>query len=146
VTSNTSGFAVSNIELELPWKQTYFWWLEDPDEIDGLSRCYRFVGASTLNFPRDLVINHRLRVTRAFLAGESVEGFLLGVGCDPIPAEFSQGKMIRAFLVLYDQFARSYKAPVELWADRTTRNLSPVRSRARRRGGLLDKRDPIGRK
>jgi len=116
--------------------------VEDPEVIDGLSRRYRLVGASTLDFPRDLVINHRLQVTRAFSAGESVEGFLLGFGCDPIPAEFSQGKMIRAFLVLYDQFARPYRAPVELWADRTTRNLSPVRSRAKRRGGLLDKRDP----
>ena len=145
VTSKISGFAVSRIELEPPWKQTSFWWLEDPEVIDGPSRCYRFVGDSTLEFPRNLVINHRLQVTRPFSAGESVEGFLLGIGCDPIPAEFNQGKMIPSFLVLYDQFARPYRAPVELWADRTTRNLPAARSRAKRRGRLLDKRDPIVR-
>jgi len=145
VTSKISGFAVSNIELELPWKQTSFWWLEDPEVIDGPSRCYRFVGDSTLEFPRNLVINHCLKVTRPFSAGESVEGFLLGIGCDPIPAVFSQGKMIPSFLVLYDQFARPYKAPVELWADRTTKNLRPRRSSAKRKGKLLDKRDPIVR-
>ena len=142
VTSKMSSFAVSHIELELPWKQT-FWWLEDPEVIDGPSRCYRFVGDSTLEFPRNLVLNHRLQVTRPFSAGESVEGFLLGFGCDPIPAGFSQGKMIPAFLVLYDQFASPYRAPVELWADRTTKNLRPRRPSTRRKGGLLDKRDPI---
>jgi hypothetical protein len=140
VTSKVSGFAVSHIELELPWKLTSFWWLEDPDVIDGPWRCYRFVGNGVLEFKRELVINHRLQVTRAFSAGESVEGFLLGIGCDPIPPEFSQGKMIPAFLVLYDQFARSYRAPVELWADRSTKNL---RQRARRKGRLFDKPDPI---
>jgi hypothetical protein len=144
VTSNISGFAVSHIELELPWKPGYFWWLEDPEVIDGPFRCYRFVGDATLDFPRSLVINHRLQVTRPFSAGESVEGFLLGTGCDPIPGEFSQGKMIPAFLVLYDQHARSYRAPIELWTDRTTKNLRR-RSSVRRKGGLLDKRDPIAR-
>jgi hypothetical protein len=145
VTSNISGFAVSHIEFEPPWTQTFFWWLEDPVAIDGPSRCYRFVGDSTLEFSRDIVINHRLQVTRPFSAGESVEGLLLGISCDPIPEEFSQGKMIPSFLVLYDQNLRPYRAPVELWADRTRRNIRPARSGTKRKGGLLDKRDPIER-
>jgi hypothetical protein len=143
VTSNIPGFAVSHIELELPWKKTSFWWLEDPLVIDGPSRCYRFVGNAILEFPRELVINHRLQVTQPFSAGASVKGFLLGVGSDPIPEEFSQGKMIPAFVVIYDQFTGKYPVPVELWADRTTRNLRPLRSSVRRKGRLLDKRDPI---
>jgi hypothetical protein len=145
VTSKVSAFAVSHIELELPWKQTYFYWLEDPLVTDGRSKCYRFGGSGGLEFERDLVINHRLEVTRPFSAGESAKGFLLGFGHDSIPEDFSQGKMIGAFLVLYDQFARPYRAPVALWADRTTRNLRPRRSGVRRKGGLLDKRDPIAR-
>jgi hypothetical protein len=145
ITSNISGFAVSHVELELPWKSTYFWWLEDPVVIDGPSKCYRFVGDDIVEFARELVINHRLEVTRPFSAGESAKGFLLGLGTDPIPAEFSQGRMIPAFIVLYDQTASPYRAPIELWADRTTKNLRPLRSSARRKGGLLDKRDPIGR-
>jgi hypothetical protein len=143
VTSNISGFAVSYIELEVPWKQTYFHWLEDPVVIDGPSRCYRFVGNGSLEFKRELVINHRLEVTRPFSAGESAKGFLLGFGYDPIPEKFSQGQMIPAFLILYDQFSCPYRVPIELWADRTTRNLRPRRSSVRRKGGLLDKRDPI---
>jgi hypothetical protein len=145
VTSNISGFAVSYIELEVPWKQTYFHWLEDPVVIDGPSRCYRFVGNGSLEFKRELVINHRLEVTRPFSAGESAKGFLLGFGYDPIPEKFSQGKMISAFVILYDQFSSPYRVPIELWADRTTKNLRPRRLCARRKTGLLDKRDPIGR-
>jgi hypothetical protein len=143
VTSKTSGFAVSHIELEPPWKQSYFCWLEDPVVIDGRSQCYRFVGNESLEFKRELVINHRLEVTRPFSAGESAKGFLLGFGYDPIPEKFSQGKMIPAFLILYDQFSRPYRVPIELWADRSTKNLRPRRSSVRRKGKLLDKRDPI---
>ena len=143
VTSKISGFAVSHIELEPPWKQSYFQWLEDPLVIDGPWRCYRFCGNSNLEFKRELVINHRLQVTRPFSAGESAEGFLLGFGYDPIPARFSQGEMIPAFLVLYDQFARPYRTSVELTVDRTTKNLRPRRSSARRKGALLDKNDLI---
>jgi hypothetical protein len=143
VTSKIAGFAVSYVELELPWKQTSFWWLEDPDVIDGPWRCYRFNGDSPLEFARNQVINHRLHVTRPFSAGESVEGFLLGIGADPISAEFTQGKMIPSFLVLYDQFGHPYRAPVELWADRTTKNLRRPSTRVPRRGRLLEKRDVI---
>jgi hypothetical protein len=144
LTSKISGFAVSHIELELPWEQSYFQWLEDPLVIDGPSQCYRF-GDRSLEFQRELVINHRLEVTRSFSAGESAKGFLLGFGYDPIPGNFSQGNLIPAFLILYDQLAHPYRAPVKLCVDRTTKNLRPRRSSVRRKGGLLDKRDPIAR-
>lgn len=140
VTSRISGFAVSDIEIEPPWKQAYFYRLEDPLEVDGPASRYGFVGGTTLEYARELVINHRFKITKPFLAGESAEGFLLGVGSDPIPPKFSQGTMIPAFLVFYDQFERSYRAPVELWADRTTKNLGP---RVRRKRRLFDKRDRI---
>jgi hypothetical protein len=143
ITSKISGFAVSHVELELPWRQTYFQWLEDPLVIDGPSQCYRF-GDRSLEFKRELVINHRLEVTRPFSAGESAKGFLLGFGYDPIPEKYSQGNLIPAFLVLYDQSSHPYRAPVELCVDRTTKNLRPRGSSTRRKGALFDKRDPIG--
>lgn len=143
ITSKVAGLAVSHIELELPWKQTYFYWLEDPKVIDGRSQCYRFAGDTNLEFGRDLVINHRLEVTRPFSAGESAKGFLLGFGFDSIPDEFSHGTMIPAFVIFYDQLGRNFRAPVELWADRSQKNLRSVRWAAKRKGGLFDKRDPI---
>jgi hypothetical protein len=35
-------FAISAFGLEPPWKNDYFYWLEDPPQIGGTSRCYRF--------------------------------------------------------------------------------------------------------
>jgi hypothetical protein len=109
--------------------------------IDGHSRCYRFFGNQPLEFERNLVLNHRLKVTQPFSAGESAEGFLLGLGSEPIPEEFSQGRMIPAFVAIYDQFARKCRVLVQLWADRNTRNTRPAG--ARRKGRLFDKRDPV---
>lgn len=143
ITSNKSTFAVSRLELELPWKEDQLMWLEDPEEIGGASRCYRFCGDRSLEFERNQVINHRLRVTRPFSSGESVGGYLLGLGSEPIPEAFPHGKMIPAFVILHDQFGRVCRAGVELWADRHPH--APIRRglEVRREGGLLDKRDVI---
>jgi len=143
VTSRVSGFAVSHIELELPWEHTHVQWLEDPKVIDGPSRCYRFFGNQTLEFERNLVLNHRLKRTQRFSAGESAEGLLLGLGSEPIPEKYAQGNMILAFVIIYDQIARRYQVPVQLWADRSMRKIRPARSDARRKGGLFAKRDPV---
>src|SRR5579862_1688312 len=143
VTSRVSGFAVSHIELKLPWEHTHVQWLEDPKVIDGRSPCYRFFGNETLEFDRNLVLNHRLQLTQRFSAGESAEGFLLGLGSEPIPEEYHHGKMIPAFVVIYDQFARMCQVTIQLWADRSTTRIRPTRSDTMLKGKLLDKRDPI---
>jgi len=142
IASNKSMFAVSRLELELPWKEDQLMWLEDPEEIGGASRCYRFCGDRTLEFERNQVINHRLRVTRPFSSGESVSGYLLGFGNGPIPEAFPHGKMIPAFVILYDQFGRTFRTGVELWTDRTEQG-HRRRDLVRRKGGLFDKRDLI---
>jgi hypothetical protein len=143
ITSNKSTFAVSRLKLELPWKEDQLMWLEDPEEIGGASRCYRFCGDRILEFERNQVMNHRLRVTRPFSSGESVSGYLLGLGSEPIPQAFPHGKMIPAFLILHDQFGRVFRAGVELWTDRHPH--APLRRglEVRREGGLLDKRDVV---
>src|SRR5579862_8888622 len=142
VTSRVSGFAVSHIELKLPWDHTHVQWLEDPKVIDGRSRCYRFFGNETLEFERNLVLNHRLKRTQRFSAGESVEGLLLSLGSEPIPEEHPHGKMIPAFVVIYDQFARMCQVTIQLWADRSARSIRRAPG-ARPKGNLLAKRDPI---
>jgi hypothetical protein len=142
ITSSKSTFAVSRVELELPWKEDQLLWLEDPDEIGGASRCYRFYGNDILEFERNEAINHRLRVTKPFSSGESVTGYLLGLGQEAIPEAFPHGKMIPAFVILYDQFGRAFRTGVELWTDRT-RQGRRRRDLVRRKGGLFDKRDVI---
>jgi hypothetical protein len=143
ITFNTSMFAISRFDLELPWAQPYILWLEDPLELDGPSRCYRFHGGDFLEFERDQVINHYANVRRTFSAGQSIQGFLLGTGSEPIPPAFAHGAEIPSFLHIYDQFGRKYRAPVKLRADRSMKDRRDWRSGIRRKGGLLDKRDPI---
>jgi hypothetical protein len=143
ITNHRPAFAISRFELELPWKTTYFQWLEDPVVIDGKSPCYRFVGNDILEFERSQVINHYADVTKPLSAGQSVKGFLLGFGYDSIPKEFPHGAMIPASINTYDQGANKHRSPVKLWADRMKKNLRPPQWTERRKGGLLDKRDKI---
>ena len=143
ITFNTAGFAISRFQLKLPWAQTNFIWLEDPRVIDGRCPNYSFYSGESLEFERSLVINHFADVRQRFSAGESIEGYLLGRGFDSIPAHIPHGTMIPAFVILYDQFAREFRAPVSLWADRSKKRSLRAQSGVPRRGGLLSKRDVI---
>lgn len=145
ITNNRPGFAISAFELDLPWKKTHFQWLEDPIVHDSKSPCYRFVGNDILEFERSEVINHFADVTQTLSAGQSVKGFLLGYGYDPIPGQFEHGSVIPVFVNIYDQHGHKRQSPVKLWADRTKKSSGPPPWTERRKGGLLDKRDVIER-
>jgi hypothetical protein len=62
---------------------------------------------------------------------------------DPIPVEFSQGND-PAFVVIFDQSARPYRAPVEL-GPIEPQEIPATAIERKTEGGLLDKRDPIAR-
>jgi hypothetical protein len=143
ITSNRPMFAISRFALILPWEQTCFYWLEDPLVIDGQSHCYRFAGQDIQEFERNQVINHYADVTHTFSRGESVRGYLLGMGHDSIPLEYSHGASILAFLVIFDQFAGEFGVPVKLWADRMNTKRPRKRPGVPRRGRLFDKRDKV---
>jgi hypothetical protein len=145
VTNLRPMFAISAFELELPWKNDSFYWLEDPLVIDGSSPLYRFSGACALEFDRSLVINHYADVRRTMSQGQSLKGFLLGFGFDSIPADYPHGTMIPAFLVIYDQLGGKFRSSLQLWVDRTQKNRRRRGSGSSRKGGLLDKRDAIAR-
>jgi hypothetical protein len=142
VTVNLPKFAIAGFGLELPWK-SYVRWLEDPREIDSHSIVYRFGGREFQDFGRSEVLNHRADVRHIWSRGESLKGYLLGVGNDPIPEQYQHGVIIPAFLIIYDQFSREYRSSVSLWAERNGKSGRHARSEVRRGGGLLDRPDPI---
>jgi len=143
ITFLRSTLAISSFELKLPWEQTFFQWLEDPLVIEGISNCYRFYGGrQRLEFERTEVLNHKLTATVSFSAGQSVQGYLLGFG-DPMPPDIQHGATIPAFIIFYDQRGREFRAPLELWADRTETKLRPERLVAKRRRSIFDDRDVI---
>jgi hypothetical protein len=139
ITSNLPQFAISDFGLRLPWKQSSFFWLEDPDEIDGPSRLYHFAFKNSPEFERSRVLNHCADVRRTYSSGHSLKGCLLGFGFDSIPEDYGHGMMIPAFVVVYDQFGRQYQCPVELRTDRMSR---PPRQVSRTRN-MLAHPDPI---
>jgi len=140
ITSKLPTFAISAFGLEPPWKNDYLNWLEDPLQIDGASRCYRLGIKDVPEFEREHVINHYADVRHIFASGHSVKGFLLGYGFDPIPEQFRHGMMIPAFVIVYDQFGREHRSPVELQAVRNCKQPRVLRKR-----NLLEHRDPVPR-
>lgn len=140
ITVNLPHFAIAGFGLELPWKGTVRW-LEDPVEIDGSSRMYRFGGKYVPEFERDEVLNHFADVRRTLSQGRSLGGALLAIGGEPIAEQFPHGAMIPAFLIVYDQFGRDYRSPIQLWADRSEKLLGRSRSGVPRKR-LFDCPDP----
>jgi hypothetical protein len=140
ITVNLPHFAIAGFGLELPWKGTVRW-LDEPFEIDGSSKMYRFGGKYDPAFEKDEVLNHLADVRRTLSRGASLKGALLAIGQEPITEEFPHGAMIPAFLTVYDQFWRPYRSPIKLWADRSQKHLSRSRLGTPRRK-LFDCPDP----
>jgi hypothetical protein len=140
ITVNLPRFAIAGFGLELPWKGTVRW-LDEPFEIDGSSKMYRFGGRYDPAFEKDEVLNHLADVRRTLSQGKSLQGALLAIGEEPIAEQFQHGAMIPAFLIVYDQFGRDYRSPIQLWADRSEKLLGRSRSGVPRKR-LFDCPDP----
>lgn len=140
ITVNLPHFAIAEFGLELPWKGTVRW-LDEPFEIDGSAKMYRFGGKYDPAFEKDEVLNHLADVRRTLSQGKSITGALLAIGGEPIAEQFPHGAMIPAFLIVYDQFGRDYRSPIQLWADRSKKHLSKARLGEPRRK-LFDCPDP----
>jgi hypothetical protein len=141
ITIKLSRFAISGFDLSLPWR-SYVWWLADPRDRVAHTPVYRFDRNYIPEFNRDEVLNHLSDVRRLRSRGESLQGYLLGIGNDPIPEQFEQGAIIPAFLIVYDQYGEGHRSPLSLWTDRTGRYFQHPPSGQLRKGGLLDKSDP----
>ena len=137
ITVDRPGFAISSFGLELPWGGSIRW-LEDPREIDGRSRDYRFGFEGIPDFERDQVLNHLPNASGMISRGCTLKGCLLGVH-DPMPDSFRHGEMIPAFVSIWDQFFVQYGRTVLLRAHRMQ---LPIRKSLAPRRNLLDRKDP----
>ena len=137
ITVDRPRFAISSFGLELPWEGSVRW-LEDPREIDGGSRHYRFGFEGIPDFERNQVLNRFAGARSVISCGRTLQGCLLGIH-DPMPDAFPHGAKIPAFVSIWDQFFTEYRGPVLLWADRMRvpihKSLAPKRN-------LLDQKDP----
>ena len=140
VTARLAGVAISAFELEVPWAGTVRC-LEDPLAVDGTSTVYRFGGRDSLEFDREIVLNHQADVRRILLRGASIKGCLLAVGSQSIPDHFQHGETIPIFVNILDQYTNAYRWPVSLWADRSEK-LRPAAQPKARRKRLFECLDP----
>jgi len=99
---------------------------------------YQFPGFAHFEYPRGQVINHRRIVKR----GHCLDGLLLGVSYESIPAVYRHGEDIDASLVLVDEMGRDFSTPVRLWVDRSAKIDRP-RKKKTTRGRLFEKRDGV---
>ncbi len=114
ITINRPDFAISSIDLELPWSDPSISLLEDPNKTGDPHGEYCFPGETAYRFHRSLVINHYADVTHMRSRGATFQGFLLWAGMNPIPDDWPLWKKIPAFVVVYDQFDITYRYSVTL--------------------------------
>ncbi len=92
-------------------------WLGDPPVYMPQRNVYRL--ESGREFPREEVLNHRLREKGALKPGESIEGILLAFTMfDRIPRDYIHGDKAPATLSVKDQYDRWHRSPIELSIDR----------------------------
>jgi|ERR1700722_750882 len=137
ITSKIPRFAIARFGLELPWTPDYFYWIEDPFQVDGTLRPYRVPNEKGLDFERSRVLNHQADITRTLSRGHSREGFLIGYAFEPVPEDFRTGMMLPAFVIIYDQFGAMLQTGVELHLVRRPKPASQPKT------SLLDHPDPV---
>ena len=153
ITNQTSKtIYLSEKELRMQWEDALFDWLPDPKEtgrtvsyfvrkngrrerVDVASESYYF--SSTLDYPRELVLNHVLLKGCSLQPGCPLTGLLLATG-GPMPHDLRHGQWVEPTLALIASNHREYVAQIQLWAER----LEVDQKRATRTPNLY--LDPIG--
>ena len=131
-------------EIRTPWEDSLFNWLPDPREtprrgsydrikrngrrerVDTVSDCYFFPGGAQLEYPRAVVLNHRLE--RVVLApGRPLYGLLLATG-NRMPPELRHGQRLELTFSITSSRHVEYTAKVQLWIDRLQAKTKPART------------------
>jgi hypothetical protein len=134
ITNQTSKtiYCLPETELRMQWEDALFDWLPDPKEtgrtvsyfvrkngrrerVDVASESYYFSG--TLDYPRDLVLNHILLKGCSLQPGCPLTGLLLATG-GPMPHDLRHGQWLEPTLALTASNHREYTAQIRLWTER----------------------------
>jgi hypothetical protein len=110
---------LSAIRLKLPWFDPEFCWLkkQSPKVLD-LWGGYQLLSFGTYGFDPTTVLNHQLTRNFTFYPGDAIEGFLLGEGPTPVPAEFSDRMLVPMQILFWEGNHESYGAWVKVGISR----------------------------
>jgi len=130
--------SIRELNFELGWPDFGFQLLPDPRETEAQYRnLYRFPGES-LEFLRDLVLNHVLRPDTILQLNHPLSGLLLGVG-SPMPPEIRHGAAFTGILSIITDSGSPGICEMELCADRSLRDPLKTKKRRRANGGLFER-------
>jgi hypothetical protein len=87
--------------LKIPWCNQICW-LEDPFRNAPRKFIYSFPKPDLQGFERDLVLNHQFGQNSKLFLGDQLDGFLLGIGDEPIPDQFRDCEIFEASLSIFD--------------------------------------------
>jgi hypothetical protein len=104
--------------VDMPWWERHFRWLEDPARKAPREFTYSFPPPGPTDFERDAVLNHRLRRPGRLYPGECIEGFLLGVGQEPIPSNYRHRQSLEMRVWVYDERGGRFGADITFLVDR----------------------------
>jgi len=123
--------------LVVPWEDPLIEWLPDPASV--VPRDLMYALDKTLKFPREEVLNHRLK--GALRRGDIRQGLLLGRGSIPPPDTYKNGAKITVTLRVVDQWGERHSGlfKMQLSRSQTRRSADPKRKRR----SLFSNRDPV---
>jgi hypothetical protein len=124
---------LNEFRLELLWHDGQFRWLSDPFRASPRESNYSFPTPRSIEFPRGVVLNHRLGNAGKLNPGGSLEGLLLGAGEAPIPAEYHDRQTLKMRLFVFDSQSRCSALPFDLCVERRRHN----RTKTKIRGSLF---------
>ena len=108
INDSTKPVTIRGYHLQLLWNDPDWHWLYDPVEIGSKTKTYKMPG-SFIEFPRDMIVNHRKFNEGILHPGQVIEGMLMGRGPTPIPECFPNGTEIEMILSVYDQRGKPHK-------------------------------------
>jgi len=105
--------------LKMIWPEPHFRWLEDPLAKVPREFTYDFPPHGPKGFEREVLLNHRLGGKgRLCPGGDCLDGFLLGVGQEPIPDGHRDRQMLQTRLSIFDERGNRYESGVKLLVSR----------------------------
>jgi hypothetical protein len=93
-------------------------WLEDPFRKSPRGYSYSFPPPGSLEFEREVVLNHRIGRKGRLNPEDSFEGLLLGKGQACLPDTFRDRQRMLAKLTVFDGRGDCYELKVTLYVDR----------------------------
>lgn len=130
---------IRDCTLRAPWEDEIEWLEEDTEKNAGWYTFSEQTYPRMHEFPREMVLNHRM--TGTLRRGDIREGVLLGLGKAPVPETYRSGDKIPITLTILDQWDCEPSATFDFRLTRRRTRAQEIRKSAR--GPLLSRRDPV---